>query len=117
MDGIGTAAQFNGPAGICIDNYGTCYIAELNNDRLRKLALHSTCVSTLAGSIEGFSDGIGPMAMFNGPVGISVDNQVHSPLPNVLQGCWTKTQLEPETITWPPSLHLLLVFLFLIGVC
>jgi len=75
MDGIGTAAQFNGPAGICIDNYGTCYIAELNNDRLRKLALHSTCVSTLAGSIEGFSDGIGPMAMFNGPVGISVDNQ------------------------------------------
>ena len=31
-------------------------------------------VSTVAGSISGYADGVGTNALFNGPVGIAVDS-------------------------------------------
>ncbi|MBS1652904.1 MAG: T9SS type A sorting domain-containing protein [Bacteroidetes bacterium] len=39
--GAATSAQLNSPTGIAFDYYGNAYIADLNNDRIRKV----TCVS------------------------------------------------------------------------
>ena len=71
-DGAGTSAQFNSPAGVAVDAAGNVYVADYLNDRIRKITPEGV-VSTLAGSTEGFRDGLGRSAQFNGPAGVAVD--------------------------------------------
>ena len=71
-DGSGRSAQFNSPAGVTVDAEGNVYVADYLNDRIRKITPEGL-VSTLAGSTEGFSDGSGTSAQFNGPAGVTVD--------------------------------------------
>jgi Bacterial Ig-like domain/Secretion system C-terminal sorting domain/NHL repeat len=71
-DGAGTGAQFNNPYGVAVDGSGTVYVADYNNDRIRKIT-PSGEVSTLAGSTRGFLDDTGTAAQFSAPTGIAVD--------------------------------------------
>jgi len=71
-DGAGTSAQFNTPAGVAVDAAGNVYVADLVNHRIRKITPEGL-VSTLAGSTEGFRDGSGTSAQFNGPTGVEMD--------------------------------------------
>ncbi|MDR2208257.1 MAG: hypothetical protein LBE22_04705 [Azoarcus sp.] len=71
-DGIGGDAMFCGPSGITIDAAGNLYVADIWNYRIRKITPAGE-VSTLAGSEEGFADGIGGDARFNLPTGIAID--------------------------------------------
>ncbi len=73
-DAVGTAAQLNGPRAVCIDNNGYMYVADYTNNLIRKIELATNTVTTLAGSTEGFADGNGTAAKFNGPSGICTDN-------------------------------------------
>lgn len=74
VDGEGTTAKFNMPAGICVDARGYLYVADRGNNRIRMISPDGK-VSTLAGSGKaGFSEGIGTNAKFNAPAGITVDN-------------------------------------------
>jgi RHS repeat-associated protein len=74
-DGAGTAAQFNNPQGVAVDNGGIVYVADTANNRIRRIATDGT-VSTLAGDgTAGFQDGPGAQARFNAPQGIVTDNQ------------------------------------------
>jgi len=73
-DGTGTAALFNQPGGIVINNSGTLYVADTGNSTIRKIA-PGGIVTTFAGSAanKSYQDGTGTAAAFDSPVGISLD--------------------------------------------
>jgi len=72
-DGTGTAASFNGPAGVAtLPGYITV-VADQYNSRIRLVTLGGV-VTTLAGSgTPAFADGTGAGASFNYPYGVAVD--------------------------------------------
>ncbi len=76
-DGIGSAAQFNAPAGIAADNSGNLYVADSGNSTIRKLAPAGTnwVVSTFAGTIGSYgnADLTGTSASFHSPYGVAKD--------------------------------------------
>jgi sugar lactone lactonase YvrE len=74
-NGIGTAASFNNPAGIAVDASGNLYVADSNNDLIRKITADGV-VTTLAGSagVTGAVNGTGTAASFWHPWGIAVDS-------------------------------------------
>lgn len=68
-DGVGIAAQFSTPTGICTDSQNI-YVVELNGRRLRKINIASQNVTLLAGDSLGSSgsvDGVGTLARFFNP--------------------------------------------------
>jgi DNA-binding beta-propeller fold protein YncE len=74
LDGIGTAAQFRDPWDICIDSSGTnMYVIDQNSFKIRKIVISTRQVSTLAGSTNGYLDGIGTAAQFSYSTGICID--------------------------------------------
>ena len=72
-DGTGSA-KFNWPTGVAIDGAGNVYVADTDNDEIRKVT-PAGAVSTLAGvaGVTGSSDGSGSAARFYGPSGIVGD--------------------------------------------
>ncbi len=72
-DGIGTAASFNYPAGLAIDKNGNLFVADNYNCKIRKITSDSS-VTTVAGSSDGYTDGIGTAAKFYSPLGLAVDS-------------------------------------------
>ena len=77
-DGTGSAAQFNRPSSIAIDNADNLYVTDTGNGRIRKISPAGE-VSTLAGGERGsyfrgnYFDGAGTSAGFDQPDGIAVD--------------------------------------------
>jgi len=73
-DGIGRAAQFNGPDGVAVDSKGNLFVADFWNNTVRKVAPDGT-VSTYAGmaGASGFTDGTAGAAQFFSPSGVAVD--------------------------------------------
>lgn len=73
-DGVGSAAQFSPMQGIAVDKSGNVYVADSENETIRKITPGGE-VSTLAGTtgIAGSADGAGSTAQFNHPLGIAVD--------------------------------------------
>jgi hypothetical protein len=74
VDNTGTAAQFNGPTGITTDGAGNLYIADQNNQSIRRVVIATGTVTTLAGSgTQGANNGTGAAAQFNYPTGLVSD--------------------------------------------
>jgi sugar lactone lactonase YvrE len=73
-DGAGEIATFYNPSGIAVDNSGYVYVADLYNNKIRKIS-PSGEVTTLAGNgMIGSDDGPGNTATFKYPTGVTVDN-------------------------------------------
>ncbi len=74
-DGTGSAARFNYPEGLAVDNSGNVYVADTRNQAIRKITSAGT-VTTLAGSVPDYGnliDAIGAAARFNRPTSVAVD--------------------------------------------
>jgi sugar lactone lactonase YvrE len=72
LDGQGASARFNAPLGIAVDKDDNVIVADFRNARIRKIAPDGT-VTTIAGGIQGFANGVGPSARFYGPAGVAID--------------------------------------------
>lgn len=73
-DGIGVLATFNQPRGITSDG-ANLYVADYWNHTIRKIAIATAAVTTIAGDagVTGFADGTGTDATFEEPSGITTD--------------------------------------------
>jgi len=74
-DGIAAQARFADPYGVAVANDGAVFVSDAGeNNRIRRIAADGT-VSTFAGSVEGFVDGIGAAAAFDTPSGVAFDRE------------------------------------------
>jgi len=74
VNGAGTSASFNGPTGVAVDTSGNVYVADCNNNLIRKIAPDGM-VATFAGSgAYGSDNGMGTAASGYWPAGIAVDD-------------------------------------------
>ncbi|MGA2800900.1 MAG: C10 family peptidase [Verrucomicrobiota bacterium] len=105
VDGTNGTARFNNPRGIAVDNNTNVYVTDLYNHTIRKLALSGTnwVVSTIAGlaGTFGSADGINSNARFNGPYGITVDNNTNVYVADT--GNNTIRKLTPSGTNWVVS--------------
>ncbi|MEO6327063.1 MAG: hypothetical protein ABIT01_12755 [Thermoanaerobaculia bacterium] len=73
IDGTGAGARFSGPQAIAMDAAGVLYVADTNNNLIRRVSTAGE-VSTIAGKgTRGFLDGPALNANFDFPTGIAVD--------------------------------------------
>ena len=72
-DATGTEARFNNPTGVAVDSSGNLYVADRDNNRIRKITKEGV-VSTLAGSSQGYLDATGTEASFSFPTGVAMDS-------------------------------------------
>jgi len=71
-DGPDSLAKFNQPTGVALDANGVVYVADFNNQRIRRV-LKTKTVSTWAGSGKtAHADGTGALASFSFPFGITI---------------------------------------------
>lgn len=76
--GVATSAKLYSPYGVAVDGAGSLYIADTNNDRVRKMD-QSGIINTVAGNgTNGFSGdgGRATTAQLNRPYGVAVDVNV-----------------------------------------
>jgi len=74
-DGIGAAARFTSPYDITADSLGNLYVADSGNNKIRKIVLSTSNVTTLAGTGgTTFADGVASSATFNNPQGITLNS-------------------------------------------
>ena len=72
-DGTGRAALFDDPSGVALDGAGNIYVADKDNNAIRKITPERV-VTTLAGQKRpGSNDGVGSEARFTDPIGVAVD--------------------------------------------
>ncbi len=74
--GPATSAQLHGPAGLAVDRDGNLYIADTDNDRIRRVDHLSQVITTVAGTgTPGFGGDGGPAtaAELSGPSGLAID--------------------------------------------
>lgn len=72
-DGTRFQAAFNSPVSLVTDAAGNVYVADRNNNCIRKITVDGA-VTTIAGNGErGYADGTGITAKFNSPYGVAVD--------------------------------------------
>ncbi|HEY0158093.1 MAG TPA: hypothetical protein VGF28_12475 [Thermoanaerobaculia bacterium] len=75
-NGPGSVARFDNPSGIAVDALGNVFIADTNNQAIRKMT-PAYEVSTYAGFIYwlgGHRDGVGTNAWFYNPTGVAIDS-------------------------------------------
>ena len=78
-NGVALAAELNGVGQIAVDSKGNLYIADSQNNEIRKIVLSTGTISIVAGSpvaTAGYSgdEGFATDALLNNPTGVAVDS-------------------------------------------
>jgi len=73
--GPATAAELNNPRAVVADSGGNIFISDMNNNRIRRVDKKTGVISTIVGTVRGFSGDGGPAteAELNNPLGIALD--------------------------------------------
>ncbi len=78
-DGTNSTARFNSPGGLAVDSATNIYVADLQNNTIRKITpIGSNWVVTTTGGLaatSGSVDGIASEARFAGPNGVAMDTK------------------------------------------
>ena len=74
--GPATSASLNQPSGVAVDAAGNLYIADFNNNRIRKVSPAGTITTFAGNGVAAFSGdgGLATSASLSGPVGVAVDS-------------------------------------------
>ncbi len=105
-DGTGTNALFNYPWGVKVDSAGNVYVADANNNTIRKVT-PAGLVTTLAGATQfnpagrglyGGADGTGSAAQFWYPEGLAIDRAGNLYVGD--DGNWTIRKVTPVGTNW-----------------
>jgi sugar lactone lactonase YvrE len=104
-DGTNGGALFSGPNGLAVDSSGNIFVADANNNAIRKLTAQGTnwVVTTIGGLVNGghgSADGAGMAASFYHPAGIAVDNEGRLFVADYLNN--TIRMGVPSAVTNPP---------------
>ena len=75
-NGPAASAELNGPAGIAVDTAGNLYIADANNNVIRKVDRNGIITTVVGNGSAGFGGDLGPAlgANLHTPFGVAVDN-------------------------------------------
>jgi len=73
--GSATVGRLNSPFGVAVDSAGNVYIADRDNNRIRKVS-NGVITTAAGGGTQGFSGDGGPAtsALLNNPFGVAVDS-------------------------------------------
>jgi sugar lactone lactonase YvrE len=79
-DGTGSAARFDYPTGVAADNAGNLYVADTDNQTIRKIVVSTGAVTTLAGA-AGITGSDGSIILPSHAVGVDpLDDAVRGPV-------------------------------------
>lgn len=73
-DGPIGVANFSNPRHLCLDSHGNLFVADNSNCLIRKVDSDGN-VTTFAGSLKGFQDGLGKLSALSLPNGLSIDSK------------------------------------------
>ncbi|MGZ3441534.1 MAG: NHL repeat-containing protein, partial [Polyangia bacterium] len=75
VDGDAATARFREPEGVVYDGSGSLYVADTDNNTIRRVVLATGAVTTVAGTagLGGTTDGIGAAARFSKPKMMAAD--------------------------------------------
>ncbi|HMV43202.1 MAG TPA: hypothetical protein PK079_19480 [Leptospiraceae bacterium] len=74
LDGTGTAARFNKPYALTIDDSGNIYTTDSSNNSIRKITQAGVVTTVVGNGTAGSADGSGTAATLNDPRGIVYDS-------------------------------------------
>lgn len=82
--GLATQARLSGPSDVEVDNLGNIYIADRDNQRIRKVNTNGI-ITTIAGNgIQGYSNGPATSSSLNVPVDLELSSELKAGTPGNL---------------------------------
>lgn len=73
-DATGTSALFDNPMGLALDGSGNLYVADWQNNCIRKVVTSTGVVTTIIGNgTAGFADATGTSALLNAPTNLCIN--------------------------------------------
>jgi hypothetical protein len=100
-NGVGAAAGFNCPANVAVDVSGALlFVADFANRLIRQIVIATQTVATLAGSgTAASSNGVGTVAQFTSPRGLTVDSNGNLFVSEGSVGLIRKIVIATQTVT------------------
>ncbi len=101
-DGAANLARFRRPMGLALDQDGNLFVADTDNNRIRRIDAVTREVSTIAGDGQpGMKDGNLVEARFNRPSGLAFDSRGNLFVADSMNDCVRKLDLVMGEVTTP----------------